>query len=223
MTDLSGAPPDDPLPILRQWLARAAELTDRPNPHSLVLSTAGAGGRPDARVVLLKHFDDRTGYLVFYTNYESAKGRQLAACAEACAIFHWDRLGLQARIRGPVVTSPEEESDAYFATRGWQSQLAAWSSDQSRPVPSRAELNARMNETAARFGGDRDDWRAAPPPGAVTRPPHWGGYRLWARTIELWMQGAARLHDRISWSRDLGPAGDGEFQAGEWRAKRLQP
>ena len=223
MTDLSGAPPDDPLPILRQWLARAAELTDRPNPHSLVLSTTGAGGRPDSRVVLLKHFDDRTGYLVFYTNYESAKGRQLEALAEACALFHWDRLGLQARIRGPVVASPARESDAYFATRGWQSQLAAWSSDQSRPVPSREQLNARMNQTAARFGGDRGDWRAAPPPAAVTRPPFWGGYRLFARTMELWTQGRARLHDRILWSRDLQPADESTFRASPWNAQRLQP
>ena len=223
MTDLSGAPPDDPLPILRQWLAHAAELTDRPNPHSLVLSTTGAEGRPDSRVVLLKHFDDRTGYLVFYTNYESAKGRQLAARSEACAVFHWDRLGLQARIRGPVVASPAGESDAYFATRGWQSQLAAWSSDQSRPVPSRAQLNERMNQTAARFGGESGDWSAAPPPAAVTRPPFWGGYRLFARTVELWMQGEARLHDRILWSRDLEPASESTFSAGPWNAQRLQP
>ena len=223
MTDLSGAPPDDPLPILRQWLARAAELPDRPNPHSLVLSTTGAEGRPDARVVLLKHFDERTGYLVFYTNYESAKGRQLAACPEACAVFHWDRLGLQARIRGPLVASPGKESDAYFATRNWRSQLAAWASDQSLPVASRAELNARMNETAARFGGDGANWSAAPPPEPVSRPPFWGGYRLWARSVELWMQGEARLHDRILWSRNLEARGKSEFRAGLWSAKRLQP
>ena len=223
MTELSGAPPDNPLPILKQWLARAAELTDRPNPHSLVLSTTGAQGRPDARVVLLKHFDDRTGYLVFYTNYESAKGRQLEECAEACAVFHWDRLSLQARIRGPVLASPAEESDAYFATRSWRSQLAAWSSEQSRPVSSRAGLNARMNETAARFGGGSDDWSAAPPPEAIGRPPFWGGYRLFARSVELWMQGDARLHDRILWSRALEAAGDHTFHPGKWSAKRLQP
>ena len=223
MTDLSGAPPDDPLPILRQWLARAAELPDRPNPHSLVLSTTGAEGRPDARVVLLKHFDERAGYLVFYTNYESAKGRQLAASPEACAVFHWDRLGLQARIRGPVGAAPGKESDAYFATRNWRSQLAAWASNQSRGVASRTELNARMNETTARFGGDGDDWRAAPPPERVSRPPFWGGYRLWARSVELWTQGEARLHDRILWSRNLKAHGESEFRAGLWSAKRLQP
>ncbi len=223
MTDLSGVPPHDPLPILKQWLERASDLTDRRNPHSLVLATTGAEGRPDARVILLKRFDDRTGYLVFYTNYESAKGRQLEALAEACAVFHWDRLGLQARLRGPVVASPAAESDEYFATRGWQSQLAAWSSRQSRTVSSRAELNARMNETAGRFGGDRDDWSHAPPPGAVTRPPFWGGYRLFARTVELWMQGQARLHDRILWSRNLEAAGESGFRRGPWSAKRLQP
>ncbi len=189
----------------------------------MVLSTTGAEGRPDARVVLLKRFDHRRGYLVFYTNYESAKGRQLAARAEACAVFHWDRLGRQARIRGPVLASPREESDAYFATRSWQSQLAAWSSEQSQPVPSRAALNARMNETAARFGGDGEDWTAAPPPGAVARPPFWGGYRLFARNVELWAQGDARLHDRILWSRDLESAGESECRAGPWNASRLQP
>lgn len=223
MTDLSGLPPADPLPILGEWLERAAGLSDRPNPHSLVLSTTGANGRADARVVLLKHYDDKLGYLVFYTNYLSAKGRQLAACPEASALFHWDRLGLQARVRGPVVMSPASESDAYFATRGWESRLAAWASDQSRPVSSRADLAARMNEAAARFGGDPADWSKSAPPETVTRPPHWGGYRLWARSVELWMQGEARLHDRISWSRDLAPAGDREFQASGWRARRLQP
>lgn len=222
MTDLSGAPPADPLPIFREWLA-AAGLTDRPNPHSFVLSTTDSRGLSDARVVLLKHYDEEKGYLVFYTNYLSAKGRQIAARPEASAVFHWDRLGLQARVRGPVVMSPAPESDAYFATRGWESQLAAWASDQSKSVSSRDDLAARMNEAAARFGGDARDWSGAAPPDAVSRPPHWGGYRLWARSVELWMQGDARLHDRISWSRDLDPAADGEFRAGAWRARRLQP
>ena len=223
MADLSAAPPVDPLPILREWLAAATGLTDRPNPHSFVLSTTDSRGRGDARVVLLKHYEEVKGYFVFYTNYLSAKGRQLAARPEASAVFHWDRLGLQARVRGPVVTSPASESNAYFATRGWESRLAAWASDQSKPVFSRDDLEARMNEAASRFGGDGRDWRRAAPPDAVSRPPHWGGYRLWARSVELWMQGEARLHDRISWSRDLDPAGDSEFQAGAWRARRLQP
>ena len=221
--DLSGVPPADPLPVLREWLDAAAGLTDRPNPHSLVLSTTDSRGRADARVVLLKHYDEEKGYLVFYTNYLSAKGRQLAACPEASAVFHWDRLGLQARVRGPVAMSPASESDAYFATRGWESQLAAWASDQSKPVSSRNDLEARMNEAAARFGGGGQDWSSAAPADAVSRPPHWGGYRLWARTVELWMQGEARLHDRISWSRELQALGDGEFQAAAWRAERLQP
>ena len=223
MADLSGSPPPDPLPILSEWLENASGLTDRRNPHSFVLSTTDSLGRADARVVLLKHYDEEKGYLVFYTNYLSAKGGQLAACPEASALFHWDRLGLQARVRGPVVMSPPSESDGYFATRGWESQLAAWASDQSKPVSSRDDLEARMNEAAARFGGGGGDRSRSAPPEAISRPPHWGGYRLWARTVELWMQGVARLHDRICWSRDLGAAGDGEFQTGEWRAERLQP
>lgn len=223
MADLSGPPPADPLPILREWLEDASGLSDRPNPYSFVLSTTDSRGRSDARVVLLKHYDERKGYLVFYTNYLSAKGRQLAALPEASAVFHWDRLGLQARLRGPVVMSPATESDAYFATRGWESQLAAWASDQSRSVSSRADLEVRMNEAAARFGGDGRDWSRAAPPDAISRPPHWGGYRLWARTVELWKQGGARLHDRICWSRDLEAAGGGDFQAGAWSARHLQP
>ena len=119
--------------------------------------------------------------------------------------------------------SPAAESDRYFASRGWQSQLAAWASDQSKPASSRADLEARMNEMAARFGGNPGDWRKAAPPKTVARPPHWGGYRLWARTLELWTQGQARLHDRILWSRDLKPAGEGQFRPGSWRAQRLQP
>ncbi len=223
MTDLSGSPPADPLPVLGEWLERADGLTDRPNPHSMVVSTVGATGRADARVVLLKHYDERQGYLVFYTNYRSAKGRQLAACPDASAVFHWDRLGVQARVRGPVVRSPATESDEYFATRSWRSQLAAWASDQSRPASSRAELKARMNEASARFGGDPADWSKAAPPIPVTRPPNWGGYRLWAQSVELWTQGDARLHDRILWNRDLEAAGDGEFEPGAWSAGRLQP
>ncbi len=223
MADPGGGLPANPLPVFRQWLDRAAALEDRPNPHSLVLSTTGAGGRPDARVVLLKHFEEQAGWLVFYTNYRSAKGRQLAALSEACAVFHWDRLGLQARIRGPVLASPAEESDAYFATRGWQSQLAAWASDQSSLLASRDEIDARMNETAARFGGSRNDWSRSAPSEAVTRPPFWGGYRLFARTVELWTQGQSRLHNRVLWSRELNAHGEHEFRGGPWTAKRLQP
>lgn len=223
MADLGGAPPQDPLPILKQWLERAAGLSDRPNPHSMVVSTTDSNGRADARVVLLKHYDEERGYLVFYTNYRSAKGRQIEALPEASAVFHWDRLGLQARVRGPVAASPAAESDAYFATRGWRSQLAAWASDQSQPVSSRADLKTRMNAAAARFGGAGRDWSAAAPAGEVSRPPHWGGYRLWARNVELWTQGEARLHDRIAWSRNLEAADNAEFQTGAWRAHRLQP
>ena len=223
MADLSGAPPADPLPVLREWLDASAGLTDRPNPHSFVLSTTDASGRADARVVLLKHYDGDRGFLVFYTNYLSAKGRQLATRPEASALFHWDRLGVQARVRGPAVMSPASESDAYFATRSWESQLAAWASDQSKPVSSRDDLEARMNEAAARFGGDGRDWGSGEPPRAINRPPHWGGYRLWVREVELWMQGGARLHDRICWSRDLEAAGSGEFAPGSWSATRLQP
>jgi pyridoxamine 5'-phosphate oxidase len=217
--------PADPLVVVREWLAQAQAAYTQPNPNSMVLATSSRDGRPSARVVLCKDIVPRPGYVVFYTNYLSAKGRQLRDNPRAAAVMHWDALHRQVRIEGEVVTTPAADSDAYFATRAWQSRIGAWASEQSEPIGSRAQLLEAVKETARRFG-------AATPgaPGAddslklaIPRPPNWGGYRLWADSVELWVEGAARVHDRARWQRTLTPLGAGSFKAGAWVATRLQP
>jgi pyridoxamine 5'-phosphate oxidase len=217
--------PADPLAVVRDWLAQAQAAHTQPNPNSMVLATSSRDGRPSARVVLCKDVVPRPGYIVFYTNYLSAKGRQLKDNPRAAAVMHWDALHRQVRIEGPVVAAPKTDSDAYFATRAWQSRIGAWASEQSEPIVSRARLLEAVKETARRFG--------APTPGSpgaddslkvtVPRPPHWGGYRLWADAVELWVEGAARIHDRARWQRALHSAPRGSFKAEAWVATRLQP
>jgi pyridoxamine 5'-phosphate oxidase len=217
--------PADPLTVVREWLAQAQAAHIQPNPNSMVLATSSRDGRPSARVVLCKDIVPQPGYIVFYTNYLSAKGRQLKDNPRAAAVMHWDALHRQVRIEGPVVAAPEKDSEAYFAARAWQSRVGAWASEQSEPIASRAQLLQAVQETARRFG-------AATPgsPGAsdslkinIPRPPHWGGYRLWAETVELWVEGAARIHDRARWQRHLRTAAGGSFKADAWVATRLQP
>jgi len=217
--------PADPLVVVREWLAQAQAAHIQPNPNSMVLATSSRDGRPSARVVLCKDIVPQPGYVVFYTNYLSAKGRQLKDNPRAAAVMHWDALHRQVRIEGQVVAAPEGDSDAYFAARAWQSRLGAWASEQSEPIGSRAQLLEAVRDTARRFG--------APTPGApgaddslkvtIPRPPHWGGYRLWADMVELWVEGAARIHDRARWQRTLRALPAGSFKADAWVATRLQP
>ena len=222
---LSDPLPADPLVVVREWLEQAQAAHTQPNPNAMVLATSGRDGRPSARVVLCKDIAPQPGYIVFYTNYLSAKGRQLKDNPRAAAVMHWDALHRQVRIEGQVVAAPEGDSDAYFAARAWQSRLGAWASEQSEPIGSRAQLLEAVRDTARRFG--------APTPGApgaddslkvtIPRPPHWGGYRLWADMVELWVEGAARIHDRARWQRTLRALPAGSFKADAWVATRLQP
>ncbi len=181
----------------------------------MTLATADADGRPSARVVLCRGFDEARGFLVFYSNRESAKGRELATRPWAAVTLHWDVLARQARVSGPVVHSPDAESDAYFAGRPRLAQIAASASRQSQPVPSRRALLARLASESERLGGAE----SGP---AVPRPPHWGGYRLWAEQVELWVGAEGRAHDRGRWLRPLSSTPDG-FAAGDWKVSRLQP
>ena len=216
--------PAEPLTLVSQWLAQAEAARTQPNPNAMVLATSTREGRPSARVVLCKDIVPQPGFVVFYTNYLSAKGRQLKDNPRAAVVMHWDVLHRQVRIEGPVVAAPESDSNTYFATRAWQSRIGAWASEQSEPIASRALLLEPVTETARRFG--------APTPGSpgaddslkvtIPRPPHWGGYRLWAEAVELWVQGAARIHDRARWQRSLRAVG-GSFKADAWVATRLQP
>jgi pyridoxamine 5'-phosphate oxidase len=180
MTDVSQ--PDDPFTLFEAWFAEAR--SSEPNdPEAMALATADAAGRPSVRMVLLKGHDAR-GF-TFYTNEHSRKGSELAANPHASLLFHWKSLRRQVRIEGAVERVAAAEADAYFASRGRDSQLGAWASDQSRPLADRAQFMARFDEVKARFAA-----------GDVPRPPHWGGFRVVPRSIEFWSDGAHRLHER---------------------------
>ena len=183
---------------LGRWLADAdaAGLTE---PNAMVVATADAAGRPSSRTVLLKGYD--ADGLVFYTNYTSRKGGELAANPFASATFPWYGLHRQVHAVGPVERVDATTSDAYFASRPRGAQLGAWSSPQSTVISNRSVLDAAFAEAEARW------------PGAVPRPPHWGGFRLRPDTVEFWQGRANRVHDRLRYRRD----GDG------WTLERLAP
>lgn len=212
--------PANPMQVLEQWLADAKDDRHVPNPNAMTVASV-AEGRPSARIVLCKGLDAEAGYVVFYTNFESRKGRELIDGAPVSCVFHWDQRGRQIRIEGIARRSPVAESDAYFDSRQWQSQLGAWASEQSQPIETRAALADRLLQCAQRFGVDPEG--SDPPAAPIPRPPHWGGIRVWAQTMEIWVDGSARLHDRFRYSRELTPSMDDTIWATEWQAVRLQP
>ena len=216
--------PAEPLGLAASWLAEATRRDTQPNPNAMVLATADQSGHPSARVVLCKEIAPEPGILTFYTNYHSRKGRELQANPRAAIVMHWDQLHRQVRVEGRIVRASAAESDAYFATRNWQSRLGAWASQQSEPIGSRAELLRNVAKTALRLalpvpGGDE---RERDPGLRIARPPHWGGLQLWAEAVELWVEGSARIHDRARWQRTL-TAGAAGFEPGPWSVTRLQP
>ena len=152
--------------------------------------------------------------------------KELEQCTNVAAVFHWDALGRQIRIEGQAVRSPEAESDAYFKTRGWGSQLGAWGSDQSEELESRQAMMQQLRERAAGLGlpvsDDLQSLTSTEIPN-IERPAHWGGIRIWASSIELWIEGRDRIHDRGAWKRDLSRASEYEFNVTPWVGRRLQP
>ncbi|MBU1375947.1 MAG: pyridoxamine 5'-phosphate oxidase [Alphaproteobacteria bacterium] len=189
----------DPFALFDTWLQEA--VAKEPNDaNAMSLATVDADGLPDVRMVLLKDVDP-SGF-VFYSNVESAKGRELAGQPKAALLFHWKSLRRQVRVRGTVTPTTAAEADAYFATRARPAQLGAWASDQSRTLPDRLALEKKIAEAGLRFGL-----------GKVPRPPHWSGFRVAPQSIEFWRDRPFRLHERLVFER----------AAGGWTTRRLFP
>ena len=218
--------PNDPMHWVDAWLNDAADKEVKRNPNSMAIITSGSDARPSARMVLCKDFKSDPGYLVFYTNYKSNKARQIDENSNVAVLFHWDQLGRQVRIEGQAVRSPDAESDAYFASRDWGSQIGAWGSDQSAPLESRNALIAQVAKRALKLGvnvaKNLQSIIGSDQP-TISRPPHWGGYRVWASRVELWIEGKDRIHDRALWERTLTRQDDDSFLVGDWSGNRLQP
>ena len=193
--------PTDPIAAFNDWLQEAAK--SEPNdPNAMALATVGTDGMPNARMVLLKGHDVR-GF-VFYTNLDSQKGDELDANAKAALVFHWKSLHRQVRIQGPISSVSDDEADAYYNSRGRESRIGAWASQQSRPLAGRAELEAAYAEMDEKYPGDD-----------IPRPPHWSGRRITPLRLEFWQDGDHRLHDRLVFKRLSGDA--------DWQTERLYP
>jgi pyridoxamine 5'-phosphate oxidase len=158
------------------------------------------------------------------TNYDSRKGQDLAENTRAALVFHWDHAHRQVRVEGIVQKAPAAESDAYFASRNWQRRIGAWASAQSQPLRSRDQLNAAVSAAARRFGVPEPtlDNINLPVTAHIPRPPFWGGFHVWADSVELWVEGASRIHERARWARSLTTEGENP-RTGPWSATRLQP
>jgi len=210
--------PAEPFGLFCEWYATARQRRLQPNSNAMVLASVDAEGNPAARIVLCKNVVVDPGYLVFFTNYLSHKGRQLELHPSAAVVFHWDALHRQVRMSGPTLQSPVSESDEYFATRSLASRISAWASRQSEPLASRAQLEKQVDATLHRFEVAANATEAS-----VPRPPHWGGYRLWPASIELWVEGPGRVHDRAVWTRTVKPHDEFTMKCGPWTATRLNP
>ncbi len=196
---------DDPFVIAQAWMAEA-EAVEPNDANAIALSTVDPDGMPNARMVLLKEIEAPgagQGAFVFYTNYGSAKGREIEATGKAAFVMHWKSLRRQIRVRGVTEREDGPQADAYYASRSLKSRLGAWASDQSRPLSGRAALMAEVAKVTAEHGAN------------PARPPFWGGFRIKPLEIEFWADGAFRLHDRFQWRR--------KTVTDAWDVKRLNP
>ena len=220
--------PAEPFGLFLEWFEQAQHAGEVPNPNAMTLATVDPDGKPSARIVLCKAVEPARGAIVWYSNYRSRKGLALEANPRAAAVFHWDKAERQVRVEGVVFKTSTQESDAYFASRAWESRVGAWASHQSQPIESRQALMEQVAQTiidqnidiAAAVRGD---------PVEIPRPPFWGGYRLVVLRIELWAGSTGRIHDRAVWEREYRAA-DADISSGvnpsmvsPWKATRLAP
>lgn len=196
---------DDPYALARSWLAEATQ-SEPQDADAAALATVDRNGMPNVRMVLLKEIEanQKKGGFVFYTNAESAKGREIEGAGKAAMVLHWKSLNRQLRLRGPVERISDAQADAYYHSRAYQSRIGAWASKQSRPLASRRALLAEVAKLAAKY------------PTKPPRPPHWVGFRIRPVEIEFWANGDFRLHDRFRWTR-MTPDMD------DWKVQRLNP
>ncbi len=195
---------EDPIALAAAWLAEA-EVAEPVDANAMSLATVDSDGVPNVRIVLLKEIEqaqDGGGFL-FYTNYNSTKGEEIAASGQAACLLYWKSLGRQVRLRGPISREDGAKADDYYRSRPLGSRHGAWASDQSQEIVSREQLVTQVAEIERRFGDN--------PP----RPPHWGGYRIIPLEIEFWASGEYRLHDRFRWTRSA--------PSGLWNIARLSP
>jgi pyridoxamine 5'-phosphate oxidase len=195
------APREDPFALFDAWFEEAKK-SEANEPNAMAVASVDAQGRPNMRMVLLK--DAGEGGFVFYTNYESAKGREFTAHPYAALCFHWKSTAKQVRVRGPVEKVSDTESDAYFASRAKDSQIGAWASPQSRPMQGRFAFEKEVAKYAAKYALSK-----------APRPPYWGGFRVTPLEIEFWRNRPFRLHDRLVYRRDTPTS--------PWRTERLFP
>jgi len=191
---------DDPFVLAKAWLAEA-EASETNDPNAIALSTVDADGLPNVRMVLLKDIEDDA--FVFYTNYDSQKGQEIAASGKVACVMHWKSLHLQIRVRGTVKREDGQVANDYYKSRSLKSRLGAWASKQSQPLSSRGALVAEVAKITATKGTNPD------------RPPFWGGFRISPVEIEFWADGDFRLHDRFRWSRNA--------RGTPWNIDRLNP
>ena len=211
----------NPLLLLQSWLNEAMELDLQPNPDTMAIATSNSQGLPNVRMVLCKEINTEEGYVVFYTNYNSVKSLEIKENPKCSALFHWDKLGYQIRIRGEILQSPDEENATYFASRHLGSQVGAWASNQSNPVEDREALDDQFKKILDRFNLTSESITRNEQ--KIPRPPNWGGYRLWIEEIEFWLNQKDRLHDRLHFRRSLSISSEGIETEKKWTVKRLQP
>jgi len=190
----------NPFKQFNEWFNHAQAKSGLPNPNAMCVSTIGLDGFPNARMILLKEFDEQ-GF-VFYTNFNSTKGQEIIKTPHVALTFHWDTLERQIRIQGSVSVVSEEESDAYFHSRPRRSQLGAWASHQSQPLQNREALLKRVAQLTQKYKGK-----------TIPRPPHWKGFRVVPKMFEFWQGRENRLHDRIVYT----------YNATQWKMQRLNP